>query len=141
MATCIVCGKPTAKGARMCPRCGGNVFSTKPNKFGNHRVETKDGVFDSKLELNRWEQLKLLERAGAIKDLQRQVPFVLVKKSQYGRAINYVADFVYLDPKTDEMVIEDTKSKATQTPLYRLKKRLVAEKYGIVIKEITRDDI
>lgn len=146
MANCIVCGKPTTKGQKFCPKCGSNVFSTMgkaPNrsKFGNHRIETKDGIFDSQLEYNRWQQLKLLERAKHIKDLDRQVKFVLVEKSKYGGEIRYMADFVYFDCKTGEKVVEDTKSDATKTPLYRLKKRLVAEIYGIVIKEITKNDI
>lgn len=38
-------------------------------------------------------------------------------------------------------VVEDTKSEATKTPLYRLKKRLLAERYGIKIKEVTREQI
>ena len=53
--------------------------------------------FDSKKEYARWCELKLMEQGGLIEDLQRQVPFVLIDKSKYGRAITYVADFYYLD--------------------------------------------
>lgn len=97
---------------------------------------TEDGVFDSKLECRRWNELKLLEKAGAIKELKRQVRLPLISKSRYGKEIAYIADFTYLEG--EKLVVEDTKSEATKTPLYRLKKRLVAEKYGIVIKEITK---
>ena len=108
---------------------------TKP-KYGNKKVETTDGKFDSKLEYYRWCELKLLERAKQINSLKRQVKFVLIDKSKYGREISYVADFTYI--QGDKLVVEDTKSEITKTPLYRLKKRLVAERYGIEIKEIER---
>lgn len=104
------------------------------SKFKNKKVRTEDGVFDSKHELARWRELKLLERAGEIHSLRRQVGFVLVEKSECGRQISYIADFVYLIGL--RVIVEDAKSKATMTPLYRLKKRLLAEKYGIIIKEI-----
>ena len=48
----------------------------------------------SKKEYARWCELKLMEQGGLIEDLQRQVPFVLIDKSKYGRAITYVARFL-----------------------------------------------
>lgn len=94
-----------------------------------------DGItFDSKHEAKRYQELKLMERAKVIKNLQWQVPYVLIDKSKYGREIKYIADFVY--EENGEIVVEDTKSKATRTPLYKLKKRLLAERYNIQIKEI-----
>lgn len=139
MASCIICGMKITKGATKCPRCGCNVFSTA-NKYHNKKVKTQEGEFDSQFEYERWCQLKLLQRAKVISNLERQVPYELIAKSQYGKAIKYVADFVYTD-KNGETVVEDTKSEATKTPLYRLKKRLLAEKYGLSIKEITKKDM
>lgn len=72
-----------------------------------------------------------MERAGVIKGLQLQVPFVLFKHSQYGRVIKYVADFVYTE--NGQQVVEDTKG--FRTTEYKLKKRILAELYGIVIRE------
>lgn len=93
---------------------------------------TVDGIkFASKKEATRYRELKLLERAGVITKLRMQVPFILVDKSQFGRQIKYLADFVY--EEDGETVVEDTKG--FRTDVYKLKKRLVAEKYGIVIKE------
>ncbi|MBO7213983.1 MAG: DUF1064 domain-containing protein [Clostridia bacterium] len=106
------------------------------SKYGNKRIETPDGMFDSKAEYERWCELQLLQRIGSITDLKRQVKFVLIDKSEHGRELSYIADFTYQDG--DEKVIEDVKSEATKTPLYRLKKRLVAERYGIDIKEVKR---
>lgn len=133
---CLICGAPVKSGAA-CPKCWSSVFSTKPTtKYNAWKVVTEDGVFDSKLECRRWNELKLLEKAGAITELKRQVRLPLISKSRYGKEIAYIADFTYLEG--EKLVVEDTKSEATKTPLYRLKKRLVAEKYGIVIKEITK---
>jgi hypothetical protein len=105
-------------------------------KYGNTKIETTDGKFDSKLEYYRWCELKLLEKAKQINNLKRQVKFVLIDKSKYGREISYMADFTYL--QGEKLIVEDTKSQATKTPLYRLKKRLMAERYGIEIKEVER---
>ena len=127
---CAICGATVERGT-VCPKCRSNVFSTKPSKYHAQRVETEDGKFDSKLEFRRW-----LERAGVITELKRQVKIPLIPQSKYGREIAYVADFSYRED--GKLVIEDTKSEATKTPLYRLKKRLVAEKYGIEIKEVTK---
>lgn len=139
MAKCLVCGTTIPKGATLCPRCGCNVFSTS-NKYHNEKVKTKDGTFDSKFEYERWCYLKMLERAKLITDLKRQVPYELIPKSEYGRAIKYVADFVYTD-KNGKQIVEDTKSEITKTRVYALKKRLLAEKFHITITEITKKDL
>ena len=94
-----------------------------------------DGVvFDSQKEANDYEVLRWREKAGEICGLKRQVAFVLVDKSEYGRALKYVADFTYTDCETGEFVVAD--SKGVRTDTYRLKKRLLAERYGLVIKEL-----
>ena len=91
-----------------------------------------DGIrFDSKREANRYKELKLLEQTGVIRDLRLQVPYTLIEKSKYGREIRYIADFVYRE--NDAEVVEDVKG--ILTPVYRLKKRLMAERFGVVIKE------
>ncbi len=103
-------------------------------KYKNVKITTTDGKFDSKLEYYRWCELLILEKAKKITDLKRQVKFVLIDKSKHGREISYIADFTY--KKGDKLIVEDTKSTATKTRLYCLKKRLMAERYGITIKEI-----
>ena len=100
-------------------------------KYHNRKTSV-DGIrFDSKKEAKRYLELKILEKAGAIKDLRRQVPYVLINKSRYGRAIKYVADFVYYED--NKLVVEDVKG--VRTPVYKLKKRLMAERFGIEVKE------
>ena len=101
------------------------------NKYHAKKAEFNGIKFDSKHERDRYVELLLLERAKEIQDLKIQVKFPLIKKSQYGREIVYRADFVYYE--NGKMVVEDTKGFRTDT--YKLKKRLMAEIYGIEIKE------
>ena len=101
------------------------------SKYKAEKTTVDDITFDSKKEAIRYNELKLLEKIGVITNLKRQVPYVLIEKSEYGRTIRYLADFVYVEK--GETVVEDCKG--VKTPIYRLKKRLMAEKYGILIKE------
>lgn len=94
-------------------------------------------TFDSIAESQRYSQLKLLERAKAIIDLKRQVKFVLIDKSQYGREVSYIADFTYYDG--NKLVVEDVKG--IKTDIFKLKARLFAERYGFEIKIITKEDL
>lgn len=106
----------------------------RTSKYHNTKT-TVDGItFDSKKEANRYQELKLLNRVGEIKDLRLQEPYVLIDKSNHGRAIKYIADFVYYDNSLQKEVVEDTKG--YRTDVYKLKKRLMAERYGIDIKEV-----
>ena len=101
------------------------------NKFGNTRVEFEGEWFDSKAELIRWCDLRLLQRGGHISDLKRQVPFVL---SVNGVVIGkYIADFTYLEK--GESVSEDVKG--VFTPLSKWKIKHCEAQYGIKVK-ITR---
>lgn len=103
------------------------------NKYHAKKTTFNGIKFDSKHERDRYVELALMEKAKAIQDLKCQVSFPLIKKSSHGREIKYIADFVYYE--NGKMVVEDTKSPATRTPVYRLKKRLMAEIYDIEIKE------
>lgn len=105
------------------------------SKYGNIKTRTSDGILhDSIKEANRWCELKLLEKAGAIQDLQRQVKFELIPKQDGERAVSYIADFVYTE--NGEKVVEDTKSPATRTKEYILKRKMMLYFHGIRIREI-----
>lgn len=113
-------------------------------KYGNKKIVIDGIQFDSKLEGERYRQLRLLEKAGEIKDLSRQVEFELQpsyrKRSKTIRAIKYIADFVYFDVKDKKMIVEDTKG--FKSEVYKLKKKIFEYKYkDLEIKEITRKDI
>lgn len=101
------------------------------SKYHARKIKLDGITFDSKKEAKRYNELKVLEKLKVISNLRLQVPYVLIEKSQYGRSIKYFADFVYL--KNGETIVEDCKG--MRTPVYRLKKRLMAEKYGIIILE------
>lgn len=108
-------------------------------KYGNHKVETPTGEkFDSKAEYRRWCQLDLLAKAGEIKDLRRQVPYLLVPaqvtpEKKTIRPVNYIADMVYQD-KAGKVVVEDVKG--VETAEYRIKKKLMLMVHGIWVREI-----
>lgn len=99
-----------------------------------------DGIkFDSKLEARRYTELKLLERAGEIKDLKLQPVYELIpsfkKNGKTYRKTTYKADFSYFDNKLDKLIVEDTKG--FKTDVYMLKKKMFEYKYQeLEIKEI-----
>ena len=95
------------------------------NKYHNKKTVIDGITFDSGKEASRYCELKLLQKAGEIQGLQLQVPFVLMPKNEKGRAIKYIADFVYWDNKRNRKVIEDVKG--VKTAVYKLKKRMMAE--------------
>lgn len=133
------------------------------SKYLNKKI-TVDGItFDSRKEYRRWCELNLLERAGEITGLERQVKFELIpsqyrtvetgeryKKNDPARGIVagdpktkevclekacvYIADFVYRED--GRQVVEDTKSNATRTKDYIIKRKLMLWKYGIKIREV-----
>ena len=116
------------------------------------RKITRDGeTFDSQKEYKRWCELKLLERAGKIRNLRRQVKYVVIpvqaeavprysektgKRLKDGFIIHerecaYFADFVY--EQDGELIVEDTKG--VRTPEYVVKRKLMLYVHGIKIKE------
>ena len=111
------------------------------NKYGAKKItDPATGyVFDSKKEFIRWCELRLLERAGKISELKRQVKYVLIpsQRDEKGkvieREVSYVADFQYIDHSLGDVVVEDVKGYKTE--VYRLKKKLLLWTLGIKLKE------
>ncbi|MDD7612005.1 MAG: DUF1064 domain-containing protein [Spirochaetales bacterium] len=108
------------------------------NKYHAMKMTIDGIVFDSKKEAQRYMDLKILERAGRVIKLERQVKFVLIpsdrdKNGKVLRAVSYIADFTYLDERNNRHV-EDVKG--VKTPVYKLKKRLMWEKYHIEVEEV-----
>ena len=111
------------------------------NKYRAKRT-TLDGItFASKREAERYAELRLLEKAGEITGLELQPRFPLMAKSIAAHDFNwvqvgtYVADFRYRHTGSLVVEVEDVKSPATRTPLYKLKKKLVEVLYGITVRE------
>jgi len=101
------------------------------SKYNNRRVNTSDGWFDSQKELRRWGELQLLQKAGEITNLRRQVPYELIPKNGKLRHIVFIADFVY--EENGKEVVED--SKGYRNRLYMLKWRLMLDRHGIQVLE------
>jgi hypothetical protein len=101
-------------------------------KYGNV-PEWVDGIrFASRAEARRYQELKLLVRAGAISHLKIQPSYKLVVNGV--KVATYRADFHY--DENGRLVVEDVKSRPTMTPVYRLKKKLLKALYDIDIKEV-----
>ena len=102
-------------------------------KYNNTKIRVDGRLFDSKAEAARWQELSLLERAGEITELERQVEYELIPKQKGERAVKYIADFRYKDHE-GETVVEDTKG--VKTPVYILKRKLLLWVHGIRIREV-----
>ena len=107
------------------------------NKYRSRKI-TRNGItFDSLKEYRRFCELSLLEKAGAITELKRQVKYELIPSQRINgkvveRSCTYVADFVY--KQGGKTVVEDTKGFKTKD--YIIKRKLMLHIHGIRIKEI-----
>lgn len=129
-------------------------FRSKSKYFAK-KVKVNGEAYDSTKEYKRYRELLLLEKAGAITDLQRQVKFVLIPAQyetyeRYGKngkrlkdgqrciekECSYYADFVYYE--NGEKVVEDTKGykKGTAYDLFTIKRKLMLSVHGIRVREI-----
>ncbi len=112
-----------------------SILGPSRRKYGNSPTVVDGHRFDSKKEAARYGELRMLERAGKIGDLQLQPRFPLVVHEQ--DCGTYVGDFSYWVTETGDRVIEDVKSAATRKlPTYRLKVKLVWALYGLRVQEV-----
>ena len=102
-------------------------------KYNNTRIRVDGRLFDSKAEAARWQELSLLERAGEITELERQVEYELIPKQKGERAVKYIADFRYVDHE-GKTVVEDTKG--VKTPVWIIKRKLMLRVHGIRVREV-----
>lgn len=101
----------------------------KKSKYRNKPTERDGEKFDSKLEANRFDDLKIMEQAGEIRDLRAHVSFPLMVGDQLIGA--YEADAVYVEAATGRKVVED--SKGVRTPLFRWKAKHFKAQFGFDI--------
>lgn len=127
------------------------------NKYYSKKISSDGMIFDSKKEFKRWNELRMLEKSGRIRDLKRQVKFVLIPAQRepdtigpkggikpgrlLEREVAYIADFTYVEnlPFADEadtgvLVVEDTKGIRTKD--YIIKRKLMLYIHGIRIREV-----
>ena len=96
--------------------CNRQAKKRKASKYKNQRTVVDGIKYDSVGEANRHQALKLMEKAGLIKELSRQVSFILRPGVElFGkkkRALIYRADFSYVE--NGKKVIEDFKGRMTK---------------------------
>ena len=123
------------------------------NKYHAKKITVDGETFDSQKEYQRWCQLRMLQKAGEIEGLQRQVTYTLIPEQReqskdvfrrgvkagqpkpgkvLEKPVTYKADFVYFERGRE--VIEDVKGFKTKD--YIIKRKLLLWKYGIRIREV-----
>lgn len=108
--------------------------ASKPNKYHAKKTEIGGIIYDSKKEANRYQELLIMERAGQIKSLRRQVKYELQEgfigiSGKLVRPICYVADADYYEG--DRHIVEDTKSPATRKiKSYQIKRKMFEKRYS-----------
>jgi len=108
------------------------------NKYGAKKKMVNGIEFDSTKEARRYQDLELMQKAGEIRRLRRQVPFTVFIKNKL--ICEWLADFVYDlrgaqfgESFVWETIIEDTKGYRTE--VYKLKRKMVQAEYGFKILE------
>lgn len=120
------------------------IITSSFHKYNVVNKESRfyDGIqFDSRFEMLRYRELRLLEGMGEISELRLQVPFQLLDDFISGdgkkiRGVKYISDFVYID-KSGREVVEDVKGYLT--PEYKLKKKFFLHRYPNLKFIETRD--
>ena len=107
--------------------------SGQRSKYRNQPVDLDGHRFASKAEARRYSELVLLARIGEITDFELQPRYPLVVEGQ--KIATYVGDFRY--QRDGRTIVEDVKSPASRTPVYRLKAKLLRALHGIEIVEIS----
>lgn len=101
----------------------------------NNQPQLIDGFrFDSKLEAKRYGELRLLEKAGEIVELEVHPRFPLFVGKEH--ICTYIADFKYFDVNRGTLRIEDTKG--VRTALFLLKKKLMRAVLKLEVEEVRR---
>jgi hypothetical protein len=104
----------------------------KRHKYAAERTEVDGERLDSKKEAAQYRKLLVLQQAGVISNLKRQVPYELNEGGTF--SYKYIADFVYKIVETGEEVVQD--AKGYRTAEYKKKKRLMKQVHNITITEV-----
>lgn len=112
-------------------------------RYGNVKKPVFDGIrFDSRAEMGRYCDLKLMEQAGVIRDLELQPRFPItiagidIRYAGSNRHLTYIADFRYFDIEKNKVIIEDKKMQSGhRTDVYKIKRALM-QAMGLTITEV-----
>ena len=109
------------------------MWRYKFNKYGNAKLDTPSGKFDSRLEYKHFLDLQMLQKAGKITRLNRQVRIKLGESEKC--KVHYIADFAYFDFSLNKWVIADTKGLPTAE--FKVKMKWLLDSYsGFVFRLI-----
>ena len=135
------------------PHKGGTMWHRK-SKYNAKKVVVNGELYDSKKEAKRGVELGLLEQAGKITNIRRQVKYTLIPAQREpdivgpkggvkrGKTIEqelaYIADFIYTDLETGETVVEDVKGyrDGGAYRVFSIKRKLMLWLFGIRVKEV-----
>ena len=137
--------------ARLSPNAQKQILAQtmkkKRSKYGNHKTTVNGITFDSKKEADRYLQLFWQLQRGEIRNLRLQAEFTLIEafRDELGHkveAIRYRADFFYERQTAPDCygsthwvkVVED--AKGVRTEVYKMKKKMLKERYNIDIEEV-----
>jgi hypothetical protein len=142
---CPICGDPykvynmTTADQSACPQCIAKAARKQGTWSNSSPRAASDGtVFPSGRERKRYEELVILQRIGAIRDLKTQTLFILIPRQMNGkkcieRPVTYKCDFDYFDLE-GKRHIEDSKGAKTQQ--YVIRRKLMLWVHGIRIEEV-----
>ena len=107
------------------------------SKYHNQKITVNGITFDSKKEAARWQELRLLEQAGKIRALNRQMKIEVCPKTKLHKARYYICDFVYFDKEKNKTIYEDVKGykKGLAYQLFSLKRDILYWRHQIEITE------
>jgi hypothetical protein len=112
------------------------MSATSRNKYSARKTVADGITFDSQAEARRWAELQLMQKAGVIAGLTRQVVFELVPpvvlSGRKKPAMKYIADFSYTEAEGEHYTVEDVKGMVT--PLFRCKQHLMKHVHGIEVR-------
>lgn len=115
-------------------------------KYHSKQVIVNGIKFQSKLEGTRYQQLLWLLDADEISDLKLQPEFQIFEgytdavTGEKHRSRYYVGDFKYVDTKSHQTIVEDTKG--VETDVFKLKWEIVQEKYPeYMFRKLTNKDV
>lgn len=122
----------------------------KRNKYNAIKTEADGIKFDSLSEAIRYSELKLLQMAGEISDLECHPSYLLQEKFKWRgfavRSISYEPDFRYRDMGSVgcPLIVEDVKSntsrRGTQTSTFELKAKWFKKTYPDIDLYIVKVD-
>lgn len=117
-------------------------MSRRRRKYGNKK-KVIDGIkFDSIAEATYYSQMKMLKRAGEIRDFKMQVEYPLIERFEHPtrkrksgkpsivRGTSLIVDFVITDKDGKEYVID---VKGMRTPVFNIKAKIFMVKYNETI--------